>query len=245
MFKGLNEIHNHEDRKNEKKIKEAQRLLNKENRTLLEEEKIQKYLNTQFNKTDEQFRSYGNNVTNKKLNEEKKMEKKMEKNEKFRIIEENRILRKAKADAITKEIEERMQKMVERRQKEAEELRQREQERRQKDAERQQKEAEEQWQKEAERRQKYAEEHAQHAQYSQYEINKKALLNREITISHKIISEYNVMKQSGDNLTLEQCYRKLSLKYHPDKTEGNTSEYMVILNKLKDIKFNIYKLHQI
>lgn len=237
MFKGLNEIHNHDDRKNEKKIKEAQRLLNKENRTLLEEEKIQKYLNTQFNKTDEQFRSYGNNVTNKKLNEEKKMEKKMEKNEKFRIIEENRILRKAKADAITKEIEERMQKMVERRQKEAEELRQREQER-------QQKEAEEWWQKEAERRQKYAEEHAQHAEYLQHEINKKALLNREITIANELITEYNIIKQS-DNLTLEQCYRKLSLKYHPDKTDGNTSEYMIILNKLKDIKFNIYKLHQI
>jgi hypothetical protein len=233
MFKGLNEIHNHEDRKNKKKIKEAQRLLNKENRTLLEEEKIQKYLNNQA--PDEQFRTYGNNltnnvtnnVTNKTLNEEKKM-KKMEK---LRIIEENRILRKTKADAIAKEVEERLQKMVERRQKEAEELRQ-------KEAERRQKESEEQWQKEAERRQKYAEEHAQHAQHAQHEINKKALLNREITISHKIIAEYNVMMQSADNLTLDQCYRKLSLKYHPDKTEGNTSEYMVILNKLKDIKFN-------
>ena len=240
MFKGLNEIHNHEDRKNEKKIKEAQRLLNKENRTLLEEEKIQKYLNHQL--PDEQFRTYCNNVTNvtnvtnnvthKNLNEEKKM-KKMEK---LRIIEENRILRKAKADAIAKEVEERLQKMVERRQKEAEELRQKEAEKRQKEAERQQKEAEEQWQKEAERRQKYAEEHAQHAQH---EINKKALLNREITISNKIIAEYNVMKES-DNLTLDQCYRRLCLKYHPDKTEGNTSEYMLILNKLKDNKFNMY-----
>ena len=126
--------------------------------------------------------------------------------------------------------------MVERRQKEAEELRQKEAEKRQKEAERQQKEAEEQWQKEAERRQKYAEEHAQHAQH---EINKKALLNREITISNKIIAEYNVMKES-DNLTLDQCYRRLCLKYHPDKTEGNTSEYMLILNKLKDNKFNMY-----
>jgi len=236
MFKGLNEIPNNEDRKKEKKIKEAQRLLNKENRTLLEEEKIQRYLNNLVNKPDEPVMSYGNNVTNKKLNEEKKMKRK----EKLRIIEENRILRKTKADAIAKEVEERLQKMVERRQKEAEELRQKEAERRQKEAERRQKEAEEQWQKEAERRQKYAEEHAQHAQYSQHEINKKALLNREITISNKIIEEYNVMKQSGDNLTLDQCYRRLCLKYHPDKTEGNTSEYMVILNKLKDIKFNMH-----
>ena len=237
MFKGLNEIHNHEDRKKEKKIKEAQRLLNKENRTLLEEEKIQKYLNNLVNKPDEQVMSYGNNVTNNVTNKKLNEEKKMKRMEKLRIIEENRILRKAKADAIAKEVEERLQKMLERRQKEAEELRQKEAEKRQKDAERQQKESEEQWQKEAERRQKYAEEHAQHAQH---EINKRALLNREITISHKIIAEYDIMMQSDDNLTSDQCYRRLCLKYHPDKTEGNTSEYMVILNKLKNIKFNIF-----
>lgn len=218
MFKGLHEINNHEDRRKEKKIREAQRLLNKENTTSLEKDKIQKYLNNKTKQHEPLFQTNDANDAkqkNKRLKEEQKYEK-------VRIIEEKRVLRQLQADTKAKEIEERLRTNMEKRQKEAEQIR--------RNIEQCQKEAE-QIRTKTEERQK-----AEKIANDEYIKNKKLKIDREKIITDEIMKDYRNLKQT-QNITMSQCYHKLSLKYHPDKIEGNHCEYMVILNSLRDNNF--------